>query len=142
MLSYKNKVVCALSDFYSRSLQYSTTPYLFSLLLLVVRSEERSVSSSVAARAGRHWTQLSTVNVKRQRSLRINAAARGAALQCEIDELLVWYRFFHTFQPNSPACPRTHILRYRNTTAQLLRQPMGRLRATDARPNTGRLHAV
>ena len=74
----QNKVVCALSDFYSRSLQYSTTPYLFSLLLLVVRSEERSVCSSEIARVRRHWAQLPTVNVKRQRSLCMTASARGA----------------------------------------------------------------
>ena len=128
VLSYKNKVVCALSDFYSRSLQYSTTPYLFSLLLLFVGSEERSMSPSVTARAERHWAQLPTVNVKRQRSLRINAAARGIALHCEIDELFAWHHLAHTFQPNTPACPRTHILRYRNTTEQLLRRFTGRLR--------------
>ena len=142
VLSYKIKVVCALSDFYSRSLQYSITPYLFSLLLLFVGSEERSVSSSETARAMRRWAQLPTADVKRQRSLRMTAAARGAAPQCEIGELFAWHRFTHTFQPNTPACPRTHILRYRNTTAQLLWQPVGRLRTTGARSDTGRLRAV
>ena len=77
-------------------LQYSTLPYLFSLLLLFVGSEERSVSPSEIARTTGHWAQLLTVTVKRQRSRSMKTAARGIALHCEIGKLVVWNYLAHT----------------------------------------------
>ena len=47
--------------------------------------------------------------MRRQRSQGMVAETRGIAPFCEIDELNVWHRSFHTLQPNTPACPRTHI---------------------------------
>ena len=141
VIDRKQSDICVIG-FLLEILQYSTLPYLFSLLLLFVGSEEGSVSPCEVAKTIGHWAQLPTATVKRQRSRSVMTAARGIALHCEIDELVVWQYLAHTLQPNTPACPRTHILRDRNTTAQLLRQSAGRLRATDARSSTGRLRAV
>ena len=91
----KHCYICVIG-FLLKILHYSTIPYLFSLLLLFVGSEETSVSPSEIARTTRHWAQLLTVTAKRQRSQSIITAARGTTLHCEIDELVVGNHLAHT----------------------------------------------
>ena len=69
--------------------------------------------------------------MKRQRSHDIVAEARGIALSCEIDGLNVEYHLFNTLQPNTPACPLTHIFEIEI----LLRGLFGNLRV-DYAPQT------
>ena len=69
--------------------------------------------------------------MKRQRSQGMVAETRGIAPFCEIDELNVWCCSFHTLQPNTPACPRTHIFEIET----LLRGFFGNLRV-DYAPQT------